>query len=159
MKLYRSSITDARPFPIEEAVSFPEERFSGTYPLLGIRDALISGEFQKFDDIVVFSGTISGKLVLADARTNEPFEMDVTVDGPIDLLEEEAEGDVTGYLFPDNGIDTDDVVFSVLRSETPIKPLSGHSSLPRGGDGWSFCAEGEEENQASPFDVLENLFN
>ena len=120
---------------------------------------MISGEVQKFDDIVVFSGTISGKLVLADARTNEPFEMDVTVDGPIDLLEEEAEGDVTGYLFPGNGIDTDDVVFSVLRSETPIKPLSGHSSLPRGGDGWSFCAEGEEENQASPFDVLENLFN
>ena len=158
MKIYRSSITERRPLRIEENVSFAEERFSTTYPLLGIRDAMISGEFQKFEDVVVFSGTISGRLVLADARTNEPFELNVTVNGPIDLLEEEGEDEDEGYIFPGNGIETDDVVFSVLRSETPIKPLNGHSSLPAGGDGWSFSAEGEEVESNSPFDVLNQLF-
>lgn len=160
MKVFRSSIPAGRPLPIDESVHFPKERFSETYPLLGIEDAKISGEFQKFDDIVVFSGIIAGSLLLADARTNEPFKKEVAVEGPIDLLEDETGDDCDGYIFPGNGIEIDDVVFSVLRSETPLKPLNGHSSLPDGGDGWSFSMEGEEtDRKSSPFDVLNNLFD
>ncbi|MDY5441740.1 MAG: DUF177 domain-containing protein [Candidatus Enteromonas sp.] len=156
MKIYRSSIPSGNPLKVDETFpDFPKEKFEQSYPLLGIKNPSIVGIFEKPNDIVIFNGTISGTLILADARTNEPFEEEVSVDGVISLLEDGLDEDAEGYIFPGNGIEVEEVVYSVLRSETPLKPLKKGSKCLTSGDGWSVRMEGEEEEtHSSPFDVL-----
>ena len=155
MKIYRSSIPSGNPLKIEESFpSFPKEKFEGSYPLLGIENPSISGAFEKPSDVVIFNGTIAGTLILADARTNEPFPQEVSVTGIIQLLEEDLD-ESEAYVFPGHGIEVEDIIYSVLRSETPLKPLKKGSKCPTSGDGWSVIMEGEEEQKhSSPFDVL-----
>ena len=156
MKIFRSSIPSGNPLPVEENFpDFPPEKFVNSYPLLGIKSPSISGQFEKPNGVLIFNGVISGTLVLADARTNEPFDLQVSVPGIISLLEDALDEEAEGYLFPDNGIEVEELVYSALRSETPLKPLKKGSKRLTSGDGWSVVMEGEEEERhSSPFDVL-----
>lgn len=159
MKIYRSSIYSGKETPVEEVVGeFPKECFERSYPLMGIKDARLLGVVQKFDDIVVFEGTIEGTLLLSDARTNEVFEQRIEKEETVNLLDDDPDGEAEGYLFPGNGIELSEVLYSLLRSETPIKPLKEDSSFSRQGEGWSVYLEGEEPKleEGSPFDVLKD---
>lgn len=156
MKIFRSQIPSGRPLNVEEKVDrFDDALFRGTYPLLGIRDASLLGEVQKFDDIVVFRGEVA-ELLLADARTNEPFASPISFATTVNLLEEDLDGEEEGYLFPGNGIEVGEVLFALLRSETPLQPRKDDSPFEKKeGDGWVLTREGEEEGLPSPFDVLD----
>jgi uncharacterized metal-binding protein YceD (DUF177 family) len=158
MKIFRSSVPKGRVLPVDETYAeWDPALFARCYPLLGIRSAYLKGNFENTDGILTFNGVIGGVVVLSDSRTNEPFEEEYKIKDVFQLLEDEDDESATnGYIFPDNGINLEEFVFSVLRSEVPIKPLKPGSEAVPSIDERSYLIEGEEQN-SSPFDVLLGL--
>ena len=159
MKIYRSSITPARPLELEEEVDLSKKDFASAYPLLGIRDAYVEGLIERNDDFLTANIYVSAVLVLSDARTREPFEYPVEVDDVYDLLQSpEEEGD--GYIFPGNSFELEDLIFSILRSQVPIAPKKEDSALPEAREGYEvyqgdYLLDGAEENH--PFEDLPDI--
>lgn len=160
MKIFRSSVPKGRVLAIDEFYpDWDASLFEKSYPLLGMKDASIRGNFENVDDILTFNGVIEGTLILADSRSNEPFEEDYSVKDVFQLLEDEDEDcSSSAYVFPENGIDLEEFVLSVLRSEVPIKPLKpGSEERPEAGDRDFLLEEEQAEEKTSPFDVLLDL--
>ena len=157
MKIFRSIALSGRPYPIDETeTAWKKSEFAKTYPLLDIKSASLKGTFLKKGSYLVFEGAVEGNLILADARTNAPFEYPVSENGVFELLEDDdAESDY-GFYFPENEIDTHEFLRAVLYSLVPIKPLAEGSALP---EGVRFDDEPKagDENSPSPFDALKDL--
>lgn len=156
MKIYRSAVTSARPLEVDEEVSFRDKDFSPFYPLLGIERCHLQGEITKEGKLLWMRAYVTADLKLVDARSNEAFYLPVTHEEYFPLLEDE-EGDIEGYVFPNNLIEASDIAFALLRTLVPIKPLKEGSELPKGGDGYSFYLEDDAPSAPSPFDCLEGL--
>ena len=156
MKIYRSSITDARPLELQEELDYSSRDFSSSYPLLGIKDAYVEGLIERNDEFLTANIYVSAILILADARTRESFEHPVEVDDIYDLLESpEEEGE--GYIFPGNYFELEELVYSILRSQVPLAPKKEGSELPPDGDGYTvysadYLSDEAEENH--PFAEL-----
>ena len=154
MKIYRSSIPTGRPLELDEPIDFSGRDFARDYPLLGIKDAHIKGIVERNGQILTVNATVSGTLVLSDSRDLKPFDYPVSEKDVFDLLPEESE-ESEGYVFAENCIELEEVVYAYLRSFVPIKPLRKGSRIPTSGEGYHVYLEGEkEEKRSSPFDVL-----
>ena len=158
MKIYRSSITPARPAEIDEDIDFSSFDFASLYPLRGIEGAHLSGIIEKQGKRLAMNAHVKADLILADARDNQSFPYPVEFDEYFLLLEDELD-DEDGYVFPHNLIEPRDICFALLRGQVPIKPLKQGSSLPDSGEGYACYEEGEERHHSSPFDVLADKLN
>lgn len=151
MIFHRNDITPSRGMSVDESYSFGEID-KKAYPLLGIKESSFKGEISKIDGILHVSGTLKAELLLSDARSLKEVSYKLTKDVDFDLLSsEEEEGD--GYVFPENKIDFQEVVYCLILTYMP-KAYSKEKSLPLDGDGYKIYQEGEEENINSPFASL-----
>lgn len=158
IKIYRNSITAAKPLEVNE--KFTERDFGNVkqnYPLDKIVSAYIGGTFENEDGFLIFRGEIGGVLALHDARSNEIFDYPVTVSDDVEILEDD-DGEGEGYIFSGNCIELEILVASVLQSEIPIKPLKPGSEGSLDVAGIHIMSEEEaQEDKGSPFDILANL--
>ena len=142
MRIYRNSIAPGKPLELDEDICLSKRDFSSTYPLLDIKRAHIEGILEKEEgNFLTANCLIEALVTLADARTGKPFDYQISVDDIYDLLESEEE-DGDGYIFPGNGIELDDFVFAVIKSNIPLAPHAEESLLPENGEGYSVYEEG-----------------
>lgn len=159
MRIYRNAITSAKPLEVEEELSYKEGDFASSYPLLGLKGVKVSGQINRNDDFLTAHLHVIGTMVLSDAYTSFPFDEEFELDEIVDLLEDVDE-DGDGYVLPGTFVELSEVVFHLIRSHVPLKPLKEGSTLPKGGEGYSVLTEEEllkkQESSGDPrFDILD----
>ncbi len=143
MRIHRNLVKEGKPLCWEEELAFSKEDCAQDYPLLSVPKCRFRCKVENEGGYLTADYSICGEMELADSRNASPFLEGFSDSACIDLLESEEE-DGEGYIFPGTHFESRDLAHKIIHSLIPISPHKEGSSLPEGGEGYSFRKEGDE---------------
>lgn len=126
----------------------------------------VSGKIivDRYEEVVVCHFKITANLVVLSSLTNEPFNYKLKIDDVLCYTRQESyaaiEKDI--ILTPENYIDLEEVIYSLIITSLPTRLVKKSESYPQGENyrvisEEEYLKDKENEEGGSPFDVLKDL--
>ncbi len=152
MRFHRGTITELRPLPFEEDLSYGEDAFARSYPLVGLKDVHVSGEVFREKKTVGIYLRVEALATVIDARSAKPIQWPLDYEDEFALLSS-FDSEEEGYVYEQDPLDLSEVVFHSIVSHIPRNASAEDSSLPRSGEGYGVYSEDEElPKEPNPFE-------
>ena len=127
---------------------------------------IVSGKIlvDRYEEVVVCRFKIKANLVVLSSLSNEPFNYKLKIDDVLCYTRKESyaavEKDI--ILTPDNYIDLEEVIYSLIITNLPTRLVKKSETYPQGEhyrviSEEEYLKDKEKEDGGNPFDVLKDL--
>lgn len=151
-------------------ISFPsfilDESYSPKFPLSKIDNIDVDVFANKLtDDFISLKIKITAKVHLFSAYSLKEFPYELKARDEIHITTNEDFQDSEDYtFFSGDNFELDEIVYSLISTNIPLKPMMPDEKVPSGGDSYRILSEDEyakeKEEKGNPyFDKLDGLFD
>ena len=156
--IIKKSHISTQKMTIDDDLDFSKFDFKSSYPILGVASCHIYLVLSKDKNGIIKSDiSIDGTFILEDSYTAKPFKKKIKLNDSFNILEKE-DGVEEGFIIEEKEINVLELVLAIVKFNLPVKVLSPHSKLPKGGDGYTvYSSDDDVKDDSSPFDVLKDL--
>lgn len=120
---------------IQKDFLFDKEEHAFRTPFLAVKSCFGDVEITKYRDFIRISANLEVIAILECSYTLEPFDYGSTIHEDI-LISENAVGEEEAIVLPGDDIELEKILFGLISSNLPIKPIKPGASLPKSGEGY-----------------------
>ena len=158
MKIYRPSLRLGETETLEEKIDFSHVDFKNNQ-IKEIKNCIAKARVTDYGEIIRVEIHIDALLVAICSYSLEDVDLGIKVDESFNFSNEE---DGSSYYEPEEIIDLDPYILSLILSEVPIKIVKKGKQLPEGGEGYRVLSERDYQKEKlnkkeSSFDVLDQI--
>lgn len=135
MIISKSKLTLDKTIPIQKEFLFDAKEYAFKNPLLGIKKCFGDVEITKYRNYIRVNADLEVVALLECSYTLEPFDYEFTIHEEI-LISDKPEDEEEAIIIPGDDIDIERILFGLISSSLPLKPLKPGASLPQSGEGY-----------------------
>ena len=135
MIIAKSKLLLEKTIPIQKEFAFSKADFVMNKPLLDIAYCLADLEITKYHDIIRLNVDLKVKVLLECSYTLEAFTQEMVVHEQL-LISDSPDLEDDVIVIAKDEINLDPIIFSLITSNIPIKPVKPGAKLPESGKGY-----------------------
>ncbi len=135
MIISKSKLILDKTIPIQKDFLFDKKEFAFKTPLLDIKKCFGNVEITKYRNFIRLNADLDVVALLTCSYSLEPFDYELKIHEEV-LLGEKFDDEVEAVVIPGDDIELEKILFAIISSNLPLKPIKPGASLPKSGEGY-----------------------
>ncbi|NCA95237.1 MAG: hypothetical protein EOM79_04000, partial [Epsilonproteobacteria bacterium] len=135
MIISKSKLILDKTIPIQKDFLFDKKEFAFKTPLLDIKKCFGNVEITKYRNFIRLNADLDVNALLTCSYSLEPFDYELKIHEEV-LLGEKFDDEVEAIVIPGDNIELEKILFAIISSNLPLKPVKPGASLPKSGEGY-----------------------
>ncbi|MDY0345417.1 MAG: hypothetical protein WCX85_00465 [Bacilli bacterium] len=135
MIISKSKLILDKTIPIQKEFLFEKKHFNFVSPFLSIKKCYGNVEITKYRNFIRINADLQVIAVLECSYTLKPFNHELLIHEEV-LISDKYEDEDEAIIIPGDDIELEQILFALISSDLPIKPIKPGAELPKSGDGY-----------------------